>query len=265
MVKSDTTDNLTDNQKKEIRQKYHDSYTDHERKLAKKPEHYLDLYEQYFLPLRHKKLMFLELGIYGGQSLRYFSNIFPKATIIGLDINPCPVTFDTNRIKTYQGSQDDPDIIKRIIAENNISNFDIIVDDCSHIGSLTCDSFNLLFPHLKKEGLYVIEDWETGYKGDYTEGAEFNPDNHLIYKKQKEPVIFESHQISISRFLKQLIYKKQKESVIFDSHQYGIPGFLKQLSDEVAMHAIGGRCASKPSQINFLHIYKSIAFMMKSP
>src|SRR5438309_8699047 len=42
--------------------------------------------------------------------------------------------------------------------------FDVIIDDCSHIGELTRISFWHLFEHhLKPGGLYVIEDWSTGY------------------------------------------------------------------------------------------------------
>jgi len=42
--------------------------------------------------------------------------------------------------------------------------FDIIIDDCSHIGEFTAVSFWHLFDrHLKPGGLYVIEDWGTGY------------------------------------------------------------------------------------------------------
>jgi spermidine synthase len=45
--------------------------------------------------------------------------------------------------------------------------FDIIIDDASHFGDLTKIAFWHLFDnHLKPSGLYVIEDWGTGYWSD---------------------------------------------------------------------------------------------------
>ncbi len=254
MSKTDTNTNK--------RKQYIESYTE-DYKGAIKPANYLELYDQYFAPLFNKKITILELGIFGGQSLAYFAKLFPKATIIGLDINPCPMTFDTKRIKTYQGSQNDPDLMKRIIKENNIDKFDIIIDDCSHVGSLTCDSFHLLFPHLVKGGLYVVEDWGTGYWSPYFGGQVFNPSNHLIYQKQDTGFQFKS-------FFKKLLKRKAKPpqtTDIFKSHQFGIPGFLKQLSDEVAMADITGKHGlntPKSPRIEYLHFYIGIAFMKKS-
>ncbi len=184
------------------------------------------------------------------------------------------MTFDTKRIKTYQGSQDDPALMKRIIKENNIDKFDIIIDDCSHIGTLTCDSFHLFFPHLVKGGLYVVEDWGTGYWNSYPDGCEFNPSDHLIYQKQDVDSKQESDakqdtgswlQSFFKKPLKQMI-NHSKNKPVFKSHQFGIPGFLKQLSDEVAMADITGKYGlntPKSPRIEYLHFYIGIAFMKK--
>ncbi len=242
--------------------KYKESYSD-KYKVAIKPANYLELYDQYFAPFFNKKITILELGIFGGQSLAYFAKLFPKATIIGLDINPCPVSFDTKRIKTYQGSQNDPALMERIIKENNIDKFDIIIDDCSHIGTLTCDSFHLLFPHLVKGGLYVVEDWGAGYWNAASDGREFNPSDHLIYQKQGVGSWFK---MLLKKPLKR-IFKHSKYQQVFKSHHFGIPGFLKQLSDEVAMADItGSRGLNTPKspRIEYLHFYAGIAFMKKS-
>ncbi len=241
---------------------YKDSYPE-DYKGGIKPANYLELYDQYFAPLFDKKITILELGIFGGQSLDYFAKLFPKATIIGLDINPCPMSFDTKRIKTYQGSQNDPALMKRIIKENNIDKFDIIIDDCSHVGSLTCDSFHLLFPHLVKGGLYVVEDWGTGYWSSSFGGQVFNPSEHLIYQKQS----IGARLLALLKSPRRRTIKNNKNQQIFKSHHFGIPGFLKQLSDEVAMADITnqyGLNTHKTARIEYLHFYAGIAFMKKS-
>ena len=54
--------------------------------------------------------------------------------------------------------------------------FDIIIDDASHFGDLTKIAFWHLFDnHLKPSGLYVIEDWGTGYWSDWTDGKTCRP------------------------------------------------------------------------------------------
>ena len=54
--------------------------------------------------------------------------------------------------------------------------FDIIIDDASHFGDLTKIAFwHLLDNHLKPSGLYVIEDWGTGYWSDWPGGKSDRP------------------------------------------------------------------------------------------
>ena len=58
---------------------------------------------------------------------------------------------EENRIKIYQGSQVDTDFLQSLC--NEIGNFDIIVDDGSHINEHVIKSFEFLFPKLKKGGI----------------------------------------------------------------------------------------------------------------
>ncbi len=41
--------------------------------------------------------------------------------------------------------------------------FDIIIDDASHVNTLTIKSFNILFGRIRQNGLYIIEDLGCGY------------------------------------------------------------------------------------------------------
>lgn len=144
-----------------------------------KPESYLEKYQELFAPYFDKEIAFLELGIFEGDSLDFFSKILPKAKIFGIDIRDCDRKFDSPNVKTYQGSQEDPALFKKLMDENGVREFDVIIDDCSHIGSLTLNSFNLLFPFLKPGGIYVVEDWATGYWSDWPDGKKFAMRKHL--------------------------------------------------------------------------------------
>lgn len=121
-------------------------------------ESYLDVYEKYFSNFKNININFLELGVKGGHSLRMWKEYFPKAKIYGVDFNPDCIRHEEERIKIEICGQDDPKILK--LSEEK---FDIILDDASHINSLSVSSFNLLFPKLKDGGFYIIEDLGNSY------------------------------------------------------------------------------------------------------
>lgn len=132
---------------------------------------YATCYQRHFQPLRHERLNLLEIGIggyddpkSGGESLRMWKAYFPKAQIYGLDIHD-KSWHDESRIKTFQGSQADGEVLRRVAAA--IGSIDIIIDDGSHLNDHVIASFKMLFPLLSDRGLYVIEDVQTSYWDDF--------------------------------------------------------------------------------------------------
>jgi demethylmacrocin O-methyltransferase len=130
-----------------------------------KLEHgYIKIYEKYFESIKDKNLKVLELGIADGKSLLMWSDYFKNSTVIGIDIHKIDIKekkLDRHNIKVHQGSQSDDKFINEIIKE--YGNFDIIIDDGSHLRKDVIKSFHLLFPHLNNDGLYVVEDMQTSY------------------------------------------------------------------------------------------------------
>jgi len=123
----------------------------------------------------HKHL--LELGIHKGNSLRMWAEALPDWEIYGLDNNSlrsCPDSYSELNIHQYIGSQNDLDIINKIF--NDAGNFDVVVDDASHISPLTIDSFKLIAPRLHKDSIYVIEDLGV------CERPECNPYNFSVWQ-----------------------------------------------------------------------------------
>jgi len=132
---------------------------------------YTQHYQNHFRPYKYKKIKFLEIGVggydnplSGGESLRMWKSFFPFAKIFSLDI------FDKSflqekRIYIFKGSQVDEMILTTIC--NQVDEFDLIVDDGSHINEHVIRSFEFLFPKLKKGGIYVVEDTQTSYWEDY--------------------------------------------------------------------------------------------------
>jgi hypothetical protein len=128
---------------------------------------YIPHYERHFRNLRNKRLRILEIGVggygdpdSGGESLRMWKYYFPKSSIYSLDIYD-KTRIQEPRIKIFQGSQNDPDFLHKIVAQ--MGGLDIVIDDGSHINEHVITSFRKLFPLLCEGGIYVIEDTQTSY------------------------------------------------------------------------------------------------------
>ncbi len=132
---------------------------------------YAQHYEVLLNARRRQRLNVLEIGIGGyddprggGNSLRMWRAYFPKARIFGIDIHDKSF-HDERRIKTFKGSQADPEFLNRVM--NEMGKVDIIIDDGSHISEHAIFTFRHLFPRLADGGLYFVEDTQTSYWADW--------------------------------------------------------------------------------------------------
>jgi hypothetical protein len=128
---------------------------------------YTPHYERHFGPLRDREMLVVELGIggyaregQGGASLRMWKWFFPRAQIVGVDIQDKSFV-DEERITSFQGSQTDRKLMRRIVKQFGPPT--IVIDDGSHRPAHVRKSFQILFPLLANGGLYVIEDIQTSY------------------------------------------------------------------------------------------------------
>ena len=136
-------------------------------------------YEDLFRKYREKPIIYLEIGIFEGESLKAMREVFKNARyIIGIDINPnCKKYEDLERnIFVEIGDATSEDFIKSVISK--YQNFDIILDDGSHTNKDVIKSFELLFPLLNDNGLYIVEDTICYKAKDYIVE---NYENHLQY------------------------------------------------------------------------------------
>ena len=92
-----------------------------------KPPHYLPIYQRYLADITAPAPVILELGVHRGDSLEMLADYFPAALVLGVDANAMDLAFSTPRIKAYQGLQDDPALHERILAENKITVYDLIM------------------------------------------------------------------------------------------------------------------------------------------
>lgn len=136
---------------------------------------YLDFYNRFFNEQRESMKNVLELGVYYGASMKMWREYFPNAKIYGVDlfngIRPSNTPFANPDIflKSVQRNEYDRiylDILDQSIRENIVKYkekftdgyFDIIIDDCSHRMVDQQQSLGVLYPLVKSNGYYIIED-----------------------------------------------------------------------------------------------------------
>ena len=129
--------------------------------------HYTPHYERHLEHLREKKFTLLEIGIGGyarkrrsGASLKMWRWFFPRARIVGLDIEDKSF-LDGGHVTTYLGDQTDAAILQRIVDEQGAPL--VVIDDGSHIPEHVRATFARLFPLLPDGAIYCIEDIQTSY------------------------------------------------------------------------------------------------------
>ena len=134
---------------------------------------YCDVYETYLRPRRRRSFTLLEIGAEDGLSLRMWAAYFPKARIVGLDIDP-RAPRRAPEFDVITASQDDPDALTSVV--ERYPDLEVVVDDGSHYNAHITRTFELLFPRLPSGGLYAIEDVDASYDADWGNYRDVNPE-----------------------------------------------------------------------------------------
>ncbi|MGY4350480.1 glycosyltransferase involved in cell wall biosynthesis [Bradyrhizobium sp. GM7.3] len=176
-----------------IKRTLHELYANHAGKMSDKWSLYLDEYDRLFASMWDRPVRLLEIGVQNGGSLELWSQFFPKAqAIIGCDINPdCErLTYDDPRIGVIVGDANDRQTQQLILQRSG--QFDIVIDDGSHLSSDIVKTFALYFPHLAEGGIFIAEDLHCSYWGAY-EGGLYYPYSSITFFKRLADVINHEH------------------------------------------------------------------------
>jgi hypothetical protein len=116
---------------------------------------YLRQYQEIFSDWRDVEFNMIEIGVAGGSSLFTWQKFFPRANIVGIDIDEQGRRCARERITIEIGSQADEGFLSAICDKCPPS---IVVDDGSHQADHIMVSFRALFPLFTPGGWYVVED-----------------------------------------------------------------------------------------------------------
>ena len=133
---------------------------------------YLQIYEMYFQRFKETPIDIVEIGVRRGESINTWNKYFSNANnIYGIDIaDTWWESLLMEHIHYVKGDATEPAILDKLPPAQE---FDIIIDDGSHINEQIIKSFKIFYPRLKSGGIYVIEDLYNSY-GDRFSSNELN-------------------------------------------------------------------------------------------
>ena len=121
-----------------------------------KNTNFFPVYERYFCRYVNRPVLMFEIGTGDGGAARMWKHYFgPMARIVTIDIVDCK-QFEESQVYVRTGDQSDPDFLRSLVDEFGAP--DIVLDDGSHRTNDISNSFDILFPRTKSDGIYMVED-----------------------------------------------------------------------------------------------------------
>jgi len=143
--------------------------------------HYFDIYERHLARYRGRAFRFLEIGVFRGGSLRLWRDYFgPEARIVGLDRDPSCARFDGEFGHVRIGDQADAGFLRAVLDE--FGPFDAVLDDGGHTAQQQIVSFEVLYPELAADGVYLCEDTHTSYWKSFQDSQQHTSFTQLALK-----------------------------------------------------------------------------------
>jgi hypothetical protein len=131
--------------------------------------HYFDIYHRHFDRFRGKPVVVLEFGVNHGGSLQMWRDYFGRrARIFGVDIDPRCAGLGGRRTKILIGDQEDREFLRSVVAETGP--IDVVIDDGGHTMTQQIATFEEVYPRLRENGVFLVEDVHTSYWKRYGGG-----------------------------------------------------------------------------------------------
>lgn len=168
-------------------------HQEHQGKVSDRWASYLSAYDRLFASYQAQPVSLLEIGIQNGGSLELWGKYFPQAKIlVGCDINPdCScLTYTDPRINVVVGNANTDTTEQAVLAQS--AQYDLIIDDGSHMSADIVQSFVRYFRHLTQGGMFVAEDLHCSYWQSF-EGGLYYPYSSIAFFKRLADIINHEH------------------------------------------------------------------------
>ena len=170
---------------------------------------YSNFYTKHLDNFKNKKINILEIGSYAGASAAAFKKYFSNSNIYCFDVNISNFKYKSKNIHVYGlDISNETRVIQtlnKIFNKYQFTSFDLIVDDGSHNLKDILFSLNFFFKYLKKNGIFVIEDYKHPNYYQYNRNI-----NHILMD-----VFLEN--IKNKKYSKSSIINNEEQKYLMDS------------------------------------------------
>ena len=118
---------------------------------------YHKFYERYLSKIKDTNLDVLEIGSFRGNAAAALYFYLPRSNISCVDLYPDLFLYKSKRIKNYYLDNSSEKEIQNKILMNN-EKYDVVIEDAGHYYKDQIISLFKIFPKLKSNGVYVIEE-----------------------------------------------------------------------------------------------------------
>jgi hypothetical protein len=165
--------------------------------LINKWSHYFEIYDRHLSRYRDTDVHLLEIGVRHGGSLQMWKHYFgDRAKIYGVDIHPRSGELAEDQIEIFIGDQEDKAFLASLAAQ--LPRIDVLIDDGGHTMPQQLNTFEVLFPEISPDGVYICEDTHTSFsktfgggfrdKGSFLETSKgLIDDLHGYHKRGRNP------------------------------------------------------------------------------
>ena len=139
-------------------------------RLIHKWQHYFEVYDRHLARFRGRDVRIVEFGVSHGGSLQTWRHYLGRrAHIVGVDIDPGCAGLAEPGIDIVIGDQEDRAFLGALAVR--WPRIDVVIDDGGHTMAQQIATFDVLFPHLHADGVYLCEDLQTSYRRDWGGGC----------------------------------------------------------------------------------------------
>lgn len=163
----------------------------------------------------------VELGVDQGGGTSFFLKRYRPEALLAIELSPNPVPVLMSFLAKHDPQQnvrihwgvdqaDDVEIPRLVSDLFGDEALDLVVDDASHDLISTTKTFELLFPLLREDGLYIIEDWSNAHTFEKQLDLEQlnNPDGEFardLAASNADPNYTQEYSMSMSLLICQLL------------------------------------------------------------
>jgi hypothetical protein len=133
---------------------------------SRKWVNYFPVYDELFSKFKGCPVTFIEIGVlHGGSLFMWREFLGEKARIIGVDLNPEALKWNSFGFEIYIGDQENSQFWNDFYKQ--VGQFDILLDDGGHTNSQQIQTVRCALPYARSESVIVVEDTQTSFLADF--------------------------------------------------------------------------------------------------